>query len=188
VNPTAPVPASSAAGRVQRLTPADAARYRALMLVAYAAHPEAFTSTPAERAALPLAWWETRLSDRSDADSVVLGAWVEAAEQGQMEELAGVVGLSFNTGHKTSHKAQLFGMVVAAEFRGQGWGDALLRAALAEAASRPGLRLVQLTVTEGNQAAQALYSRHGFAPFGMEPEAMEVNGQLMAKQHLWCRL
>jgi hypothetical protein len=35
--------------------------YRDLMLEAYAAHPDAFTSSAVERAALPLAWWERRL-------------------------------------------------------------------------------------------------------------------------------
>ncbi|MBS0426345.1 MAG: GNAT family N-acetyltransferase, partial [Proteobacteria bacterium] len=45
---------------VRRLAPADAPAYRALMLDAYARHPEAFTSTVAEREPLPLAWWEAR--------------------------------------------------------------------------------------------------------------------------------
>ena len=39
---------------VERLRPADAADYRALMLDAYARRPDAYTSTVAEREALPL--------------------------------------------------------------------------------------------------------------------------------------
>ncbi|MGE5667380.1 MAG: GNAT family N-acetyltransferase, partial [Betaproteobacteria bacterium] len=48
---------------VQRLSPQHASSYRALMLEAYAAHPDAFTSTVGERAALPIAWWEARLAE-----------------------------------------------------------------------------------------------------------------------------
>ena len=36
-------------------------RYRALMLEGYERHPDAFTSSAAERAAFPMAWWESRL-------------------------------------------------------------------------------------------------------------------------------
>jgi hypothetical protein len=46
---------------IRRLVPDDAQAYRALMLEAYERHPDAFTSTATERAALPLSWWEARL-------------------------------------------------------------------------------------------------------------------------------
>jgi hypothetical protein len=48
--------------RVRRLAPPDAAAYRALMLDGYARDPEAFTATVAERAALPLAFWQARVA------------------------------------------------------------------------------------------------------------------------------
>ena len=46
--------------KVRRLVPEQAAEYRALMLEAYEAHADAFTSSVAERAALPLDWWQSR--------------------------------------------------------------------------------------------------------------------------------
>jgi len=45
---------------IRLLEKADAEAYRAMMLEAYAAHPRAFTSTVAERAALPMSWWQER--------------------------------------------------------------------------------------------------------------------------------
>mgnify|MGYP006177510213 CR=1 FL=1 len=42
------------------------------MLQAYALHPQAFTSSVRERAAMPLSWWESRLSSKLD---VVFGAF-----------------------------------------------------------------------------------------------------------------
>ncbi len=48
---------------IERLTPEYASSYRALMLEAYECHPDAFTSSVAERAQLPLSWWQKRLDD-----------------------------------------------------------------------------------------------------------------------------
>ena len=59
----------------------DAEAYRALMLEAYGAYPQAFTSSVAERARMPLNWWEKRLQSPLDQ---VLGAF-----EGQT--LAGIV-------------------------------------------------------------------------------------------------
>lgn len=166
---------------VRRLVPADAPAYRGLMLEAYALHPDAFTSSVAERAALPLSWWESRLDESAQAGSVVFGAFHE-------EVLAGAAGLAFETRDKARHKAQLFGMFVRPAGRARGFGAALVRAALAHARARDGVRLVQLTVTEGNAAAQRLYQRFGFVPFGLEPMAVAVGAQHVAKLHMWCDL
>ena len=51
---------------VRTLGTHDAKAYRALMLEAYGAYPQAFTSSVAERAAMPLSWWEKRLSSPLD--------------------------------------------------------------------------------------------------------------------------
>ncbi|MFZ5550569.1 MAG: GNAT family N-acetyltransferase, partial [Pseudomonadota bacterium] len=118
---------------LRRLTPADAPAYRALMLDAYARHPEAFTSTVAERAALPLAWWEHRVAS---TDERVVGAIIG-------DTLAGAAGLSRETRERTHHKALLFGMYVPQTHRRLGLGRALVQAVLAEAAAWPGLRVVQ---------------------------------------------
>ena len=166
---------------VRRLVPADAPAYRSLMLEAYAMHPDAFTSSVAERAGLPLSWWEARLDQRTDAGSVVFGAF----DQGV---LAGAAGLKFETRDKALHKAQLFGMVVRPAWRARGLGAALVAAVLARAREREGVRLVQLTVTEGNATAQRLYRRFGFVPFGLEPLAVAVGEQHVAKLHMWCDL
>lgn len=163
---------------VRRLRPADAPAYRVLMLDAYARHPDAFTSSPAERAGLPLAWWEARLADGERPDELVLGAFVGDA-------LVGAAGLGFATREKARHKATLFGMVVSEAARGQGLGRQLVMQALAQATARAEVRVVQLTVTQGNAAAEALYRRCGFQPFGVEPFAVAVGSGYVAKVHMW---
>ena len=151
------------------------------MLPAYERHPDAFTSTLAERAALPLSWWAARLREGNDTPDMVLGALADA-------RLCGAAGLSFEPREKARHKAFLFGMYVADEMRGRGVGRALVRSALDAARQRPGVRLVQLTVTETNDAARRLYEQCGFVTFGVEPYAIAVGDRYLGKVHMWCDL
>jgi ribosomal protein S18 acetylase RimI-like enzyme len=165
----------------RRLAPADAPEYRALMLEAYGQHPDAFTSSVAERAALPIAWWEKRLSADPRSSDVVFGAFRDGV-------LAGVAGMSFETREKARHKATLFGMYVPLRFRSGGLGRLLVDAVLEEARGREGVKVVQLTVTHGNAAAQALYERCGFTTFGIEPMAVAVGPDYVSKVHMWRRI
>ena len=151
-----------------------------MMLEGYELHPEAFTSTLAERASLPLGWWEARVKDEPQAAEMVLGAF-------RGSRLAGVVGLSFESREKSRHKAHLFGMYVPQRMRKSGVGRGLVLAVLEHARKR-GARLVQLTVTQGNAPAQGLYERCGFVPFGVEPLAMALGESYIAKVHMWCDL
>ncbi len=166
---------------LQQLDPSKALAYRALMLDAFALHPDAFTSSLAERAALPMAWWVSRLGAQPDAQEVVWGAFVGGT-------LAGVAGLAFETREKARHKATLFGMYVPAAFRHHGVGRALVDALLAHARDRPGVEVVQLTVTAGNLGAERLYRSAGFVPYGLEPMAVRVGDTFVSKTHMWCRL
>ena len=166
---------------VVRLAPRWATPYRAFMLQAYAAHPDAFTSSASERAALPLAWWEERLSSAACARELVL-----AVRDGEL--LLGVAGLAFETREKTAHKCTLFGMYVHPAQRSAGIGHRLVLAALDAARARPGVQLVQLSVTAGNHGAEALYRRCGFIPFGREPQAVAVTSGFVDKVHMWCAL
>jgi len=151
------------------------------MLEAYELHPEAFLSGVAERAQLPLSWWEDRLCEAPTPKEIVFGCL-------NKEELCGVVGLSFDGREKARHKATLFGMYVPARFRKLGMGSKLIRQTLSYAKSRPGVLVVQLTVTHGNMAAQSLYERHGFVQFGLEPLAVAVGPAFVSKSHMWCDL
>lgn len=166
---------------IARLLPHHAQAYRALMLEAYARHPDAFTSSVDERAALPLAWWQARLDPGPDADQAV---WASVAG----DVMQGVAGLSFERREKVRHKATLFGMYVRPDARGQGLGRRLVDAALAHARTCPEIALLQLTVTEGNAGAIALYRAAGFESWGREPWAVRVGEGFVHKQHMWCPL
>lgn len=164
-----------------RLAKPHAPAYRALMLDAYAAYPDAFTSSASERAALPLSWWEARLNADPHAREVVLGVF-------QRGELAAVAGLALEAREKVRHKATLFGMYVQPAYQRAGLGQLLVQAVLEEARSRAGVRQVVLTVTQGNTSAQTLYERCGFESFGVEPDAVNVGHSYVAKVHMWLPL
>ncbi len=160
---------------IQRLDASHALAYRALMLEAYDRHPQAFTSSVRERAAMPLSWWESRLTSSLD---VLFGAF-------EAGELVGIVGLALESREKARHKSTLFGMYVSDKVRQRGLGHELIQAIFIEARARPGLKLIQLTVTAGNDAALALYQRCGFVQFGLEPLAVRVGEEYFDKIHMW---
>lgn len=98
--------------------------------------------------------------------------------------LCGVAGLSVGAREKEAHKATLFGMYVPSACRGQGIGAQLVQSVLDEARARQ-LRLVQLTVTQGNEAAERLYASQGFEIFGVEPMALRLGDAFFNKVHMW---
>lgn len=160
---------------IERLDASHALAYRELMLEAYDRHPQAFTSSVRERAVMPLSWWGGRLTSKFD---VVLGAFEDG-------KLAGIVGLAFEPREKARHKATLFGMYVSTDFRQHGLGFALVQAAVGEAQKNLALKVLQLTVTAGNDAAFNLYQRCGFIQYGLEPLAVRVGEEYYDKIHMW---
>jgi ribosomal protein S18 acetylase RimI-like enzyme len=165
---------------VALLAPSDAQRYRTLMLHAYAAAPDAFTSTPEERAGEPESWWVNRIADPKGL-SLAFGAF-------KNDELVGTVAIEFASKPKTRHKAHVIGMFVSEAARRLGAGKALLQAALSAASARPGVLVVTLTVTEGNLPAVALYESSGFKTFGIEPMAISTPAGFRSKVHMWLQL
>jgi GNAT superfamily N-acetyltransferase len=163
---------------IRRLTPADAAPYRALRLQALRDHAEAFTSSYEEESHRPESDSAQRLSDASSTR--FWGAWIDGV-------LAGMVGLDFERRLKARHKAHVVGMFVVPEFTRRGIARALLQSLLREALARQ-LEMVTLTVTDGNHDAKQLYLDAGFVSYGIEPRAIRVQNRYFAKNHMCLNL
>ena len=161
---------------VRPLAASDAPSYRELMLEAYASASDAFTSTREERADEPESWWVRRIGGLH-ARQVSFGAEIEAT-------LVGAVALEFASKPKTRHGALLIGMYVRERARGRGVGRSLLEAALNHASGRDGIRVVNLTVTEGNRHAVRLYEHAGFVAWGIQPLAIATPSGLKGKVHM----
>ena len=134
-----------------RLTPADWSAYRELRLAALADAPAAFGSTLARERALTPEEWRERLRRRSTFAARV-------PPHGPVGMAAGI------HGEEPGH-AELVGMWVHPRWRGRGVGDLLVDAVIGWAAGRS-YRAVTLWVSVGNDRAETLYARHGFAPTG----------------------
>jgi RimJ/RimL family protein N-acetyltransferase len=166
---------------IRPLTAADAAHFRDLRNEALGRHPDAFMTSQAEGLATPVEKLAKRIG-QPDGDDFVLGAFTDSGE------MVGYVGFERETRAKALHKGKIMGMYVDPALRGSGAGRALMQAALARARSMAGLRIIVLTVTDGNVAAQRLYETCGFETFGVEPDAMFVDGRYFAKRHMVLRL
>jgi ribosomal protein S18 acetylase RimI-like enzyme len=157
---------------VTRLTAADAERFLQFRAEALANDPLTFRITPDDDAALGLPFWRERLT----RDFVVAvidddGRWL------------GMGGLSQLVGSKLSHKALIWGMYVAPAARGSGAASRIIEALLEHARGR--VRQVQLTVMADNERAQALYKRHGFVTYAIEPASVRRGDRFDDEALMW---
>ena len=166
--------------RITALAASDAPQYRELMLEAYVQAADAFTSTSEERAMEPLSWWANRIASASGL-SQSFGAF-------QAGQLVGTVALEYSAKPKTRHSALVIGMYVRPLARRLGAGAMLLQAVVAAAAAKPGIHMLRLTVTQGNEAAIRLYQSAGFSAWGVEPVAILTPSGYKAKVHLALQL
>ncbi|RYX93031.1 MAG: N-acetyltransferase [Comamonadaceae bacterium] len=182
--------------QIRKLGADDAPAYREFRLRALREHPDAFTSSFEEESMRPLADSEKRLTNQAvtamwaafmDGPGTVASTDTETAATAGHPVMAGMVGLTRETRGKNRHKATLVAMYVAPEYGRMGLGRALVDAVVQEAAAT-GIELLVLTVTAGNQAASALYERAGFETFGIEPDAVRINGISYEKKHMYLQM
>lgn len=149
---------------IRRLTADDAEAVRAVRLEGLKNHPENFGADHDDEAAHPIEWWRVRMSRPAGAG---FGAWVGG-------ELAGIISMGQEQGIKHRHQGSIGGFYVRPQYRGRGVGDALMKAALEEAAKR--VEHVTLTVTASNAGAVRLYERNGFKTVGRMIASIRVDG------------
>ena len=154
---------------IRQLCPGDAAAYQALRLEGLRESPTAFGASYAAEAGRTLAEVAARLQTGADAPVIMFGAFAE-------EQLVGVAGLARTAADKLAHNATVVGMYVALSFRRRRVGEALLDAVIAHARAFPHLRNLKLSANATNAAAVRLYQSRGFAKYGLEREALCVDG------------
>ena len=162
---------------IRTLTENDAEAYRLVRLRALREDADAFGAAYADEAIRPLGHTIDRLRAQLAAGDFTLGAF----DDGQ---LVGIVTFVREPGEKVRHKAHGYGLYVAPEARGRGYGRALLSELLARARNLTGLTQVQLSVVTRQTAARALYLSLGFRPWGLERQALKLGDEYLDEEYL----
>jgi ribosomal protein S18 acetylase RimI-like enzyme len=158
---------------IRPLTPADAELFLTIRREALEREPLSFAASPGDDRASSFEFVRAALEDPNQA---VFGAFAGG--------LVGVVGIYRDRTVKAGHKAHIWGMYVSAGGRGAGTGRKLMEAALEFARELPGVRQVHLVVSERTPVARGLYHSLGFRTWGVEPSALNINGELVDDEHM----
>ena len=163
-----------AAFTTRRLTADDLAVFRAVRSEGLSNDPGAFRVSVADDDLLSPEAWKQRLTN---------GFVVSVEAEGRV---LGIGGFAQMPGTKADHKGLIWGMYVRPEGRGKGVADAVMTALLDHA--RTVVRQVQLTVVADNARAVAFYERHGFTRYGVEPDAIAMEGRFADEALMWRKL
>jgi ribosomal protein S18 acetylase RimI-like enzyme len=163
---------------IRFLNSQDVIAYRDLRLQALKESPAAFCSSYEHEVCLPLTDFAARLRPQDDSASSIFGAF------GENHHLIGMLGFSREHRLKRAHICSLWSMYVLSEHRSRGVGSALLDEAISHAQRLSSLRQIVLTVTASNVAACSLYKSRGFELFGLERDALFIDGMYLDQKHL----
>ncbi|RDS84108.1 GNAT family N-acetyltransferase [Dyella psychrodurans] len=166
---------------IRLLSGKDALAYQTLRLLALKENPAAFSASYEDEVNRSLDDVAARISPAADGSVFMLGAF-------DADNMAGFVAVIHPQRAKLRHCTEVAGMFVAPMYRRRGYGQALLQAAIDRARSIAGVRQVKLGVNATNTAAKALYESAGFERFGIEPDALCVNGKFFGEEHYLLRL
>ncbi len=102
--------------------------------------------------------------------------------------LVAVAGVYRQTRTKVQHRAGIWGVYTTPRARRAGLARRVVQAAIERARSWPGVEWVALSVSGDAPGAIALYESLGFERWGLEPEAMQVDGVRRDELHMALRL
>jgi ribosomal protein S18 acetylase RimI-like enzyme len=159
---------------VRKLDEADLSRFHPLRLEALRLHPEAFGVSFEE--------------ERDEGSARMIGTY-PSATFGAFADcgIVGCAGLLVPARVKQRHHGNVFSVFVTPSWRGRGVSRALLDKVIAHARAAE-LKHVTLSVTVGNMAARALYRSAGFVSFGVEPDALLIDGVSHDEERMVLRL
>ncbi|WEG13500.1 GNAT family N-acetyltransferase [Pullulanibacillus sp. KACC 23026] len=161
---------------IRLLGSSDAEQYWKLRLEALQQNPEAFAAS-----------YEEVVKRQNPIEGVARNLAAEGTYTfgafNHHNFLVGMVTLMQEKPMKLRHKANIFAMYVSLESRGQGIGKELLTAAINQAKSIDSIEKIHLTVVKSNENAKRLYTKLGFAVFGLEERALKINGEYYDEEY-----
>lgn len=157
---------------IRTLEASDAQAYRDLRLEALSLSPEAFGSSYEEEASLPIETFRARIP--ASGPNAIFGAFAG-------DTLVGMAGFAVYDRKKASHKGQMWGVYVQAQWRGRGLGKRLVQRVIEHAAQH--VIVLEAAVVLTNEGARHTYHALGFKPYGIARKALRV-GHLFYDEEL----
>lgn len=164
--------------KIKILGPEDADAYQSQRLLALRESSAMFSASYEDEVDRSLEQVASRLGKDS---AVTFGIF-------KRNELAGFAAVIRSPREKLSHCVEVAGMYVNPKFRRLGYGRDLMRAVITYAQSTEGVRQIKLGVNVKNIAAKSLYSSFGFKSYGIEPQALFVEGVFYDQEHYFLRI
>lgn len=167
---------------VRRAAEGDGRALRRLRNAALKEHPDAFLASVAEEAENLMGDFDAMIATRWTGDA---NQMLVAEYQGQV---VGMCGFYREERSELAHRATIWGLYVQADARHHHAGRHLLEHALEQLKRLPGVRQIHASITEGNTDGRRLYESLGFTAWGVQPGAMQVDGQVLDETHLILQL
>ncbi|MBL0319899.1 MAG: GNAT family N-acetyltransferase [Alphaproteobacteria bacterium] len=145
---------------ILQLTENDFQQWKVLRLEAVKLNPESFGESFENVQKQDEAWFH---------DSLKRGTMFAYETDGEM---VGLVGTFPMQPGNLKHRAVLFGLYVKPEYRSKGIASTLVEHVIGYV--KPTHEQIHLTVATNNEAATALYKKHGFIVYGTEPDALKI--------------
>lgn len=162
---------------IRVLTAADAPAYAALRRTMLLDTPAAFGSSPETDRVNDLPAFTRQLEAAS-------GFAIVGAFEAELGGLVSVAGLNRESQPKRRHIVTVWGVFTLPAARRRGLSRAVISHAIALARTWEGVSALQLSVSEGTHGARALYESLGFARWGVEPDALRVDGRSYREVHM----
>jgi len=147
---------------------ADAANFRELRLGALLDSPTAFSMDYERASHQPMKHWEDSLV-MDDMESAIFFAEHDG-------HLLGMSGIIRGRSPKTKHSADICGVYVAPQWRGQHVAEELIHSCREWAKARE-IVILRLAVVATNEPAIRCYERCGFTTYGTEPRSLLYEGK-----------
>ncbi|MEO1129827.1 MAG: GNAT family protein [Planctomycetota bacterium] len=162
------------------LTPQDAEAYCALRREMLLDTPHAFLGAPGDDRPSDVAFVRDQLTQAEMATFAI--------DDPEGDGLLSVATIMRMGRTKQRHRAMIVAVYTTPRGRGRGLGRAVVQACIDHARMWSGVEIVMLSASADAEGAVRLYERMGFERWGVEPDAIRVDGTPHDEVHLLLRL